>query len=87
MIHVLDDNHSRPVAGAALAGRLVPRPRVAQGFGYEITGAEVWMAHAAAMKAAEALGRAPETKERIRKLASDRRSFVTDVLGRELAHS
>jgi hypothetical protein len=57
---------------------------LAKGFGYEITSADVWMAYSSAMKAAEALGRAPETKERIRKLADDRYSFVTQVLGREL---
>jgi hypothetical protein len=57
---------------------------LAQGFGYEITGADVWMVYSSAMKAAEALDRAPETKERIRKLANDRQSFVTEILGREL---
>jgi len=57
---------------------------LAQGFGYEITGADVWMAYSSAMKAADALGLAPETKERIRKLATDRYSFVTQILAREL---
>lgn len=57
---------------------------LAQGFGYEITGADVWMAYSAATKAAEVLGCAPQTKERIRKLADSRYSFVTEVLGREL---
>jgi len=60
---------------------------LAQGFGYEIAGADVWMAYSSAMKAAEALGRAQETKERIRNLAESRYSFVTDVLGRELGLS
>jgi hypothetical protein len=60
---------------------------LAQGFGYEIAGADVWMAYSSAMKAAEALGRAQETKERIRKLAESRYSFVTAVLGRELGLS
>lgn len=57
---------------------------LAQGFGYEITGTDVWMAYSSAMKAAEALGRGPETKERIRKLAESGHSFVAQVLGREL---
>ena len=57
---------------------------LSQGFGYEITGADVWMAYFSAMKAAEALGNAPETKERVRKLAQSRPSFIADVLGREL---
>lgn len=57
---------------------------LAQGFDHEITGADVWMAYSTAMKAAELLGRAPESKERIRRLADRRYSFVTDILGREL---
>lgn len=36
------------------------------------------------MRAAEALGRGPETKERIRQLVNSHLSFVTDVLGSEL---
>ncbi len=58
---------------------------VSQGFGYEVSGADVWLAYSVAMKAAEALGTAPETKERVRKLTRSRPSFVTDVLDRELA--
>ena len=58
--------------------------RMVQGFGYEITGADVWMAYSSAMRAGESLGRGPETKERIRALASGRPSFVADVLGGEL---
>ena len=57
---------------------------LAEGFGYEITGADVWMAYSSAMKAAEALDRATETKERIRAVVKDRDSFVTQVLAREL---
>ena len=60
---------------------------LAQGYGYEVTGADVWMAYSCAMKAAEALGRAQETKERICKLVQSRYSFVTDILGRELGLS
>lgn len=55
-----------------------------QGYGYEITGVDVWMAYSSAMRAAEALGRGPETKERIRQLVNSHLSFVTDVLGSEL---
>lgn len=57
---------------------------LAQGYGYEITGADVWMAYYSTLEAAEALGRAPETLERVRKLANSRHSFVTRMLGREL---
>jgi hypothetical protein len=58
---------------------------LAQGFGYEITGADVWMAYSSATKAAETLGRAPEIKERIRRFADSRDRFVTEILGREVA--
>jgi hypothetical protein len=57
---------------------------LAQGFGYEITRADLWMAYSSAMQAAEALGCAPETRERIRKIADSQDSFVTEILGREL---
>lgn len=50
----------------------------------ELTGADVHMAYTSALKAAEPLGRAPEIQDRIRALARSRRSFVTQVLGREL---
>lgn len=56
------------------------------GAGYEITGADVWSAYFATMKAAEALGRAAEVKVRLKELvrgATD--SFVARILGRELA--
>ena len=57
---------------------------ISQGFGYEITGADVWLAYSSLMKAAEALGSVAETKERVRKLAQSRPSFVADVLGRDI---
>ncbi len=57
---------------------------LSQGYGYEITGADVWMAYDSAMKAAEVLGRGPETQARIRRLANNPPSFVTEVLGRAL---
>jgi len=57
---------------------------LSQGFGYEITGADVWLAYSSMMKAAEALGSGQQTKERVRKLAQSRPSFVADLLGREL---
>ena len=58
-----------------------------QGYGYEITGADVWDAYRATLAAAERRDAGAEVKERIRKLVAaegtgDR--FVTKVLGREL---
>ncbi len=57
---------------------------ISQGFGYEVTGADVSMAYASMMQAAEALGTVPQTKERVRKLAQDRPGFVADVLRHEI---
>lgn len=54
---------------------------LAQGYGYEITGADVWSAYDTTLKAAEKAGRRSETLQRIRKLAS---GFVLQVLGKEL---
>jgi hypothetical protein len=58
-----------------------------QGYGYEITGADVWAAYANTIKAAEQNGTADSTKERVRQLVGKETSgqrFVTEVLGREL---
>ena len=58
-----------------------------QGYGYEITGADVWAAYASTMKAAERHGSATEVKERIRTLVTSEGCggrFVTEILGREL---
>jgi hypothetical protein len=57
-----------------------------QGYGYEITGADVWLAYSATMKAAEALERGAETRERIHRLVAQGPgySFVAQVLSREL---
>ena len=57
-----------------------------QGYGYEITGADVWLAYSATMKAAEALERGEETRERIRRVVAQGPSYniVAQVLGREL---
>jgi hypothetical protein len=57
-----------------------------QGYGYEITGAEVWDVYRATLAAAERQGSGAEVKERVRKLvaAAQAGGFVTKVLGREL---
>lgn len=57
---------------------------VAEGYGYEISYADVRRAYASAMQAAEALGRGPETKERIRELAQGHPGLLADTLGFEL---
>jgi hypothetical protein len=58
-----------------------------EGYGYEITGADVWAAYANTMKAAEKAGRAGEVRDRIRTLVASEtygERFVTRLLGREL---
>ena len=58
-----------------------------EGYGYEITSADVWAAHTDTMKAAEKAGRAEEARDRIRTLVARETSgdrFVTRTLGRAL---
>jgi hypothetical protein len=58
-----------------------------EGYGYEITGADVWAAYSETMKAAERKGSAAETRERIRTMVASEtfgERFTTKVLGREL---
>ena len=58
-----------------------------EGYGYEITSADVWAAYTETMKAAETAGRAGEARERIRTLVARETSgdrFVTRTLGRAL---
>lgn len=61
---------------------------IAQGYGYEIIGADVWSAFSYAMKAAVRLGREGDFIERVREIARRYRSgqnLVAHVLARELA--
>ena len=59
---------------------------IVQGYGYEITGVDVWDAYRATMVAAEHRGASAEVKERVRKLVAAEHAggFVKKVLGREL---
>jgi len=60
------------------------------GYGYEITGADVWAAYSHTMKAAAAQGSVETTRQRIRTLVASEtfgERFVTKVLGRELGLS
>jgi hypothetical protein len=57
------------------------------GYGYDITGADVWAAYNATMKAGERQGDSASTKGRIREIVAAETpssGFVTKVLGREL---
>ncbi len=67
----------------ALEAGLAALHWLAQGYGYEITGADVWAAYSNTMKAAEWLDRRDEVRERIR-ASMDNKGFVAQVLSREL---
>ena len=61
---------------------------LARGYGYEITGADVWSAYLSLTKAAENAGRKDETMERVRVLLEkEGDSFVSSILGRTLGQS
>lgn len=78
------DFAERQPAFAAEAG-LLALSWLARGYGYEITGADVWAAYASTMKAAEKSGTASEVRERIKKIVADAGAgFLARVLGREL---
>jgi hypothetical protein len=58
-----------------------------QGYGYEITDADVWAAYSHTLKAAESSGAGDAVRQRIRQLVageSKGKGFVARVLGREL---
>lgn len=79
------DCAAREPAFAVEAG-LAALEWLVKGYGYEITTADVRMASSAALKAAEALGRAAETKERIRQLidTAPAADLIAQILRREL---
>ena len=58
-----------------------------QGYGYEITGVDVWEAYRATLAAAERHGSAADVRERVRQMVAAEGAgerFVTKILGREL---
>jgi hypothetical protein len=67
----------------ALEAGLAALRWLAQGYGYEIDGADVWAAYLEAMRLAERLDRRDQVRAQIHKFAAGNR-FMTEVLGREL---
>ena len=58
---------------------------LAEGYGYEITGADVWAAYDYTIKAAERTDATAEVRARIREVVGDRPGgLVVQILGREL---
>jgi hypothetical protein len=72
--------------GFAMEAGLLAIYWLLQGYGYEITGADVWEAYGSTLAAAERCGSALAARARIRALvaAEGAGGFVTKVLGREL---
>jgi len=71
----------------AIEAGLVALRWLVEGYGYEITGLDVWAAFTSTMKAAEKAGRAGEVRSQIRTLIASEtygEKFVTRILGREL---
>jgi hypothetical protein len=54
-----------------------------EGFGFEVSGVDVWAAYSHTINAAERVGRCDEVRERVRILVTGHR-FLVEVLGREL---
>jgi len=79
------DLAERQPAFATSAG-LLALERLAQGYGYDITGADVWAAYQHTMRAAELAGRSDQARQRIRQLAASESpaGFVASILAREL---
>jgi len=82
---------ARDFAGAepafAVSAGLLALRWLVEGYGYEITGADVWAAYSETLKAAERAGSLPETRESIRRLVAGEtfgERFVTKILGRAL---
>jgi hypothetical protein len=83
-------DHAEKEPAFAVGAGLQALHWLVEGYGYEITGADVWAAYDATMKAAEHHGSKAETRERIRTMLAKEtfgERFVTKVLGRELGLS
>jgi hypothetical protein len=80
-------DHAEDRPAFSLDAGLLALRWLAQGHGYDITGADVWSAYHATMKAAAQQGTVHEVHARIRQLVASggpNGSFVSTILGREL---
>ena len=83
-------DHVEKEPAFAVGAGLLALHWLVQGFGYDITGADVRAAYDATMKAAAQQGSAAETREHIRTMLATEtfgERFVTKILGRELGLS
>jgi hypothetical protein len=67
----------------ALEAGLAALRWLGEGFGYEVSGVDIWAAYSYTINAAERVGRCDEVRERIRTLVTGHR-FLVEVLGRDL---
>ena len=63
-------DHAEKNPAFAVGAGLLALHWLTEGYGYEITGADVWAAYGETMKAAEQQGSAAETRERIRTMVA-----------------
>jgi tetratricopeptide (TPR) repeat protein len=67
----------------ALEAGLAALRWLGEGFGYEVSGVDVWAAYSHTINAADRVGRCDEVRERVRALVTGHR-FLVEVLGRDL---
>jgi hypothetical protein len=79
-------DHAETQPAFAVGAGLLALHWLVQGYGYEITGADVWAAFTCTMKAAEKAGTVAEVRGRVQKLVAGEApgGFVWKILGREL---
>jgi hypothetical protein len=80
-------DHAETQPAFALGAGLLSLHWLLEGYGYDITSADVWDAYRATLAAAEHHGSLVEVKEQVRKMVAAEGAgerFVTKVLGREL---
>lgn len=80
-------DHADAQPAFAVEAGLLALHWLAAGYGYEITGADVWAAYANTMRAAECQGNVAETLERVRTLVAGESTggrFVAKILGHDL---
>jgi len=80
-------DHAKVEPAFALEAGIAALDWIAQGYGYEITGADVWAAYTPAKEAAETLERSPELRARLRAISeryAKGENFVARLLKHEL---
>jgi hypothetical protein len=83
-------DHAEKNPAFAVGAGLLALHWLVEGYGYEITSADVWAAYRETTKAAAQQGSVAETRERIRTMVAGEtfgERFVTRILGRELGLS